>query len=111
MARLRTLLAADADVERALLYTLRTYGVRKYNEYAALIEDALNALVMDPKSGRHRQDVHGEAWTYHVAQRGRRAWHLLLYRILEDGNLVEVLALLHDAMDLPRHWRTRTTSR
>jgi hypothetical protein len=33
---------------------------------------------------------------------------LLLYRILDGGDLVEILAMLYDAMDLPRHWRSRS---
>jgi len=104
MARVRTLLAADADIEQALLYTFREFGIRKYDDYAALIQEA---LADEPRAGRNRRDIDPEAWVYHISKRGRRARHLLLYRILDD-ELVEVLAVLHDAMNLRKHWRART---
>lgn len=107
MARVRTLLAADADIEHALLYTLRTYGVRKYDDYGALIQEALERLAADPEAGRNRQDIDPGAWTLHIAKPGRAARHLLMYRIVSD-DLVEVLALAYDAMDLPRRWRARS---
>jgi toxin ParE1/3/4 len=107
MARVRVLLAVHGDIEDALRYTLRTYGVHKYNQYAALIEEAFDALAANPEAGRARPDIDAEARTYHVAKRGRRARHVLLYRIV-DPELVEVLALAYDAMDLPRRWRSRS---
>jgi plasmid stabilization system protein ParE len=57
MARVRILLAADADIERVLRHTLRTFGVRKYDDYVALIGEALQALAADPQAGRNRQDI------------------------------------------------------
>ena len=84
MTRVRTLLAADADIEHALVYTLRTYGRRKYDEYSALIREALEALATAPEAGRNRPDINPDAWTVHIAKPGRAARHLLLYRIVNQ---------------------------
>jgi toxin ParE1/3/4 len=43
-----------------------------------------------------------ELRTLHIGRRGRRARHLILFRVVPDG-AVEVLRFLHDAMDLPRY--------
>ena len=41
----------------------------------------------------------------HVARHGRKGRHFVMLRIGQDqrGEVIEVLRLLHDAMDLPRH--------
>jgi plasmid stabilization system protein ParE len=106
MAQVRRLLAVEADIEHALSYTLGRFGVRKYDEYAVLIEEALVALSLDPHAGKAQPEIAPEAWTLHIRQRGRKARHLLVYRI-PDADLVEVLALAYDGMDLPRLWRAR----
>jgi toxin ParE1/3/4 len=108
MARLRLLLAVDSDIENALRRTRLKFGVRKYNDYAALIEEALEALGADPKVGRPRPDIDPEAWILPIGKPGRRARHVLMYRIV-DPELVEVFALAYDAMNLPRRWRSRSS--
>lgn len=91
-----------ADV---LSYTLEHFGEAKYLEYRELIEIAIQTLEATPAAGKHRPEIHPEAWTYHIARPARRARHLFLYRIKED---VEVARFLYDAMDLirqrPREW-------
>jgi plasmid stabilization system protein ParE len=106
MAHVRRLLAVEADIEQVLAFTLRRFGSRKYDEYGSLILEALQALEVDPQAGKRRPEIAPEAWAYHIAQPGRRARHLFIYR-LPRADLVEVLALAYDGMDLPRMWRTR----
>ncbi len=107
MARVRLLLAVDGDIEDALRHTFRRFGVHKYEDYAALIEEAFEALVADPMAGRARPDINPEAWILPIGKPGRRARHVLMYRIV-NRDLVEVFALAYDAMDLPRRWRSRS---
>ena len=57
MAVVRLLLAVASDIEDALRHTLRRYGAKKYNDYAALIEEALEALGDDPNAGRARPEI------------------------------------------------------
>jgi plasmid stabilization system protein ParE len=83
MARVRQLLAVDSDIENALRRTRRKFGVHKYNDYAALIEEALEALGADPKAGRARPDIDPEAWILPIGKPGRRARHVLMYRIVD----------------------------
>jgi hypothetical protein len=47
MAHVRRLLAVESDIEQALAFTRRRFGVRKYDEYASLILEALDALEVD----------------------------------------------------------------
>lgn len=69
---------ADAQIIDVLAYTLERFGERKYLEYLGLIRAATEALAADPTAGKHRPDIHPEAWTYHIARKGQRARHLLV---------------------------------
>lgn len=84
----------------------QTFGAAKCDDYAALIEEALGTLAVNPEAGRARPEIDPEARVVHIGQPGRKARHVLLYRIV-DPDLVEILAVAHDAMDLPRRWRSR----
>jgi plasmid stabilization system protein ParE len=96
---------AKAQIAETLVYTLGRFGQRKYDEYVQLVAAAITALAMNPESGTHRPDIHPDAWTYHIAQPGKGARHLFLYRIRDA---VEVARFLYDAMDLsqrrPEEW-------
>lgn len=96
----------EQDIEGALLYTAREFGTRKYADYAALIEEALEVLAEEPTRGRRRPEIHRSAWTYAIAKPGRRARHVFLYRLADDGSAV-IYGLLYDGMNLPEHWRSR----
>lgn len=72
MANVRILLAAEADIEQALSHTLARFGVHKYDDYAALIEEALEALATDPRAGRKRPDIDPAAWIYRIGKHGCR---------------------------------------
>jgi plasmid stabilization system protein ParE len=91
---------AEAQMADALAYTLERYGEAKFTEYLDLIDLAVRALAEDPKAGRHRPQVHPDAWIYPIQQRGRKARHLFLYRIRSE---VEIARFLYDGMDLERH--------
>lgn len=41
--------------------------------------------------------------TLHVARQGRKGRHLVMFRVAPE-RVIEVLRLLHDSMDLSRHW-------
>lgn len=102
MYTVRLLPEAQQNLQEIFAFTLARFGVAKYLEYTELVEEALAALAADPQAGRSRPDLRAEAWIYHIGQRGRRARHVLLYRILESERRIEVRAVLHDAMDLPQ---------
>lgn len=101
--------AAEADLENILRWTEDQFGEVQARAYAATLFAALEELA---RSGprtlgvKARADIANGLLTLHVARRGRKGRHFLLFRIGRDDGGVEVLDILrvlHDAMDLPRH--------
>jgi plasmid stabilization system protein ParE len=99
--------AAEADIDEALKNTLAKWGERKFEEYIALIEEALVRLTEDPRVGKRRPDIDDDAWTYRIAQPGRRARHTFVYEVVDET--AHIYGLLYDGMDLKHRWRERTT--
>lgn len=85
----------------AIRYTERRFGTHKAAEYRGLIREALRELADNAEAGTRRYDIHTEAWELHLRRPGKRARHVLLYRVREA---VEVAAFLHDAMNLAERW-------
>ena len=56
-------------------------------------------------AARRREDIGLGIRTLHVARRGRKGPHLVVFRVAPPPNeqVIDVLRLLHDSMDLPRH--------
>ena len=104
MARLIRSPRAKRDIVEALKYTHERWGTDQAREYAALIHDALVAIAADPERGKPRDDVRAGIRALHIGQRGRPARHILFYRINAAG-IVEIVRLLHDAMDFVKHFR------
>ncbi len=92
---------AEAQMEETLSYTLERFGEAKYLEYLELIRAAIRALEEDAQAGKKRDDIHPDAWAFHIARTGQRARHMLLYRVRAQ---VEVGRFLYDGMDLPQQW-------
>jgi toxin ParE1/3/4 len=95
---------ASRDIEKILEYTLEHFGERKYEQYKALIREALAQIGSKPLAfpSLARADLYHDARTLHIARKGKPARHLFVYRVKETGVIV-VLRLFHDAMDLARH--------
>jgi len=92
MARVVRSPPAKRDIVDVLRFTKQRWG----------ITEALIAVANDPKLGKPREDIRAGILAHHIAQRGRPARHILIYRVDATGT-VEVLRLLHDAMDFARH--------
>jgi len=54
---------------------------------------------------KKRDDILKGIFTLHVARRGRKGRHFIMFRVggASDSDTIEVLPLLYDAMDLQRH--------
>lgn len=102
--KLRISRQALRDIEDVLAWTREQFGDRKLAEYEELIRAALADVAANPDDphARRRPEIHPDARTFHLARRGKRARHFLLYRVAADGH-VDVGRLLHDAMELKRH--------
>jgi toxin ParE1/3/4 len=50
-----------------------------------------------------RDDLTRGARTLHVGGKGRHGSHLVIYRVLKQQKIVDVIRILHDGMDPTRH--------
>ena len=99
--------AAEADFEEILRWTVGQFGDAQARIYAETLSAALNDLAAGPTviGARKRDDILKGIFTLHVARKGRKGRHFVIFRVgrAPDHDVIEVLRLLHDAMDLPRH--------
>jgi toxin ParE1/3/4 len=99
--------AADADIEQAIRWSARQFGVRQARAYAQTLTMALEALMRGPGAigVKDRADIGKALMSLHVARAGRKGRHVVIFRIRRRAGheVVEVLRVLHDSMDLPRH--------
>lgn len=97
--------SAQADFDNIVAWTADQFGVRQARTYARTLSLALQYLSGGP------QQLGIRAWpkigvdmlTLHVARAGRRGRHVLLLRHQPASSVIDVLRVLHDGMDLPRH--------
>lgn len=98
---------AEADLAEILWWTAEQFGENQARAYADTLSDALDALMEGPAvlGVKARDDIAEGILTLHVARLGRKGRHLIAFRAGRDadGGFIEVLRILHDAMDLPRH--------
>ncbi|MCG6941683.1 MAG: type II toxin-antitoxin system RelE/ParE family toxin [Thiohalocapsa sp.] len=101
MSRMIISAAARRDIRRALEHSARRWGPEQRRRSGNLIGDGLKALFDNPRhpASRARDDIMPCVRTYHIAKPGRPGRHLIVYRI-GAGDSVQVIRLLHDAMDL-----------
>lgn len=94
---------ADADYDDILRWTARRFGAGQAASYAELLAATLARLERGPSilGARHRDEIGAGLRTLHVGQRGR---HVILFRVgSEVDRTIDVLRILHDAMDFARH--------
>lgn len=105
--RVRLASAAEADFDQILQWTAERFGKDQADVYTETLLAALDALKQGPAVAgvRVRDDLPRGILTLHVARFGPRARHLVVFRIesSRDEQIVQVLRILHDSMDLPRH--------
>jgi toxin ParE1/3/4 len=98
---------AQADYQDILRWTAAQFGPVQAQVYTKTLAAALDALAAGPtvSGAKARDDIAKGLFTLHVARRGRKGRHFVMFRIgLDQGSeLIDVLRLLHDAMDLQRH--------
>ncbi|MBM3568967.1 MAG: type II toxin-antitoxin system RelE/ParE family toxin [Alphaproteobacteria bacterium] len=101
--------AADADLRGIAVWTSAQFGNVQAKAYVAILAAAVDALVDGPTivGARPRPDIGRNVHSLHAARHGKRARHLVLFSptMREGVATIEVLRILHDAMDLPRHFK------
>lgn len=99
--------AAESDYQSIIVWTLREFGDLQARTYADTLSVALMALTAGPTTvgAKERSEIGRGLFTFHVARDGHKGRHFVLFRIGPEKSQrhIEVLRLLHDAMDLKRH--------
>ena len=99
--------AAEGDFEEIVRWTADQFGDGQARIYADTLSAALSDLSAGPTviGAKKRDDILKGIFTLHVARKGRKGRHFVMFRVgrAPDGEVIEVLRLLHDAMDLQRH--------
>ena len=101
--------AAEKDFQGIVEWTIEHFGEAQALVYAETLALALAALAAGPSlvDAKQRDEILKGLCSLHVARRGRKGRHFVMFRIAAcGGNVVEVLRVLHDSMDLPRHFRS-----
>lgn len=96
--------AAESDLRNIIRWTLKEFGDVQARKYSDLLSTAMIELARGPTIAgvRARSEIGKDIFTLHVARGGRRGRHFVLFRA-ECHHRIEVLRLLHDAMDLKSH--------
>ena len=100
--------AAEKDFEDIVEWTVQQFGDEQALAYAETIALALQALADGPSliDAKRRDEIQRGLHSLHVARQGRKGRHFVMFRIARRArHVIEVLRLLHDSMDLPRHFR------
>jgi len=94
---------AEQDYVEILQWTVKSFSEDQANNYAETIALAIESLEggTDILGARVREDIQPGIRTLHVARQGRAGRHFVVFRAAVSG--IDVLRLLHDSMDLPRH--------
>jgi toxin ParE1/3/4 len=95
---------AEQDLLYITLWTTENFGEQQAEQYAETIALAIEALHDGPEilGAKVRNDIGPGIRTIHVARRGRKGRHFVAFSASE-GNIINVLRLLHDSMDLAKH--------
>lgn len=116
MNRYRIARAAELDIEAILEVSLERWGREGRERYAGLLLAAIRAIAAAPRGPltRARPELAGRARSFHLrhARRGRGVAapvHVVYFRV--DGDVVEILRILHDHMDPGDHLRAGTPRR
>ena len=108
--RVRLTTSAETDFQDILRWTSERFGETQANTYADTLSEAIKALTAGPDvtGARPRDDIAEGLMALHVTRDSRKGRHFVLYRAGGESEpfLIDVLRLLHDAMDLPRHLET-----
>jgi toxin ParE1/3/4 len=103
--RVRLGAMAELDFANILKWTTESFGARLAVVYRDTLLQAIGELRRGPNplGSRAREEIMPGFRTLHVARRGRRGRHFLLYRVVE-GRTVEIVRIMHEQMDLQRRF-------
>ena len=98
--------SAETDLQEIVAWTETNLGAIQAARYAETLSVTIATLFEGPDvpGVRRRPELGMEIHSLHVAHSGKKGRHLLLFRVSPSApRVIEVMRILHDAMDLPRH--------
>ena len=97
---------AERDFAAIVAWTAERFGERQADVYGEIMVAAVQALEQGPKVAgvRTRDEIRPGLMSFHVARGGRRGRHFIMFRVVggADSGVIQVVRILHDAMDLAR---------
>ncbi len=87
---------ARGDLRDISRYTDKMWGRRQRFIYIKRLNERFSYLADHPEKGRKRDEIASSPLSYHESR------HVIFYRTLAEG--IEILRVLHDSMDFPRHF-------
>jgi toxin ParE1/3/4 len=101
--RVRFGAAAELDFANMVKWTAENFGARQSRVFRDTLIRAIRELGEGPDviGSKARNEILPGLRTLHVARRGRRGSHILIYRA-EPQSMIEIVRILHDSMDLQR---------
>jgi toxin ParE1/3/4 len=100
--------AAEADMRDIFAWTAENFGIEQARRYRLTILAALRDVSDGPDAigARERPDIRPNLRSLHIARRGRRGRHVILFTASDDNPQIRIIRILHDSMDLARHLPT-----
>lgn len=93
---------AEDDLTNIASWTAENFGARQADVYIDAILDTIDELSSEePNRSKPRDEIGPGLRTLHMAKRGRRGRHLLLYSANQDA--ITIVRILHDSMELSPH--------
>lgn len=98
MFNIRLTELADADLISIYVYTFNRYGESQAVKYTNALKEAFNKIAANPNriGTVDRSEVRLGYRSYHQQR------HLIFYRVVDND--VEIVRLLHDSMDITKHF-------
>ena len=95
--------AAELDFANIVKWTAENFGARQSHIYRDTLVQAIRELAEGPDvpGSKGRDEISPGLRTLHVARRGRRGSHFLMYRAAPNRT-IEIVRILHDRMDIQR---------
>ena len=95
---------ATRDFTSIVAWSRDQFGPRQAKTYRSTLLMALAALHDGPTipGSKVRDDIGLGIRTLHVTRQGRKGRHFVIYDIAGD-DIIQVLAILHDGIDLSHH--------
>lgn len=88
---------AKNDFAAIIRWTRKEFGERQAQTYQATLRQAIQALHdgLSTLGVKRREDLGANFYTLHVARKGRKGRHFIVFRVVESTT-IQVLRLLHD---------------